>query len=152
MLLQLPLDARILTSKCTVSAKAAIREMNKLAERFFLLSAENAAAHSIRIKLAILAIPTDLLATLQLQQLFSGDVHKNEMALREAVKKKKKKKIPYIKVDAALQWLPSPDSTEVECILPFVQVSQINSSNHESHHRWEGNSLKNSQTGCFMML
>ncbi len=65
--------------------------MNKLAERFFLLSAQSAAAHSIRIKLAILAIPTDLLATQQLPQRFSRDVHKNEMGLCEAVKKKEKK-------------------------------------------------------------
>lgn len=62
--------------------------MNKLAERlFFLLSSENTASHSIRMKLAILAIPTDLLATQQLPQWFSGEVHKNEMA-----KKKKEKK------------------------------------------------------------
>lgn len=41
----------------SVRAKAAIREMNKLAESFFfLLSAENTASHSIRMKLAIPAI------------------------------------------------------------------------------------------------
>lgn len=72
-------------SRPSVRAKAAIREMNKLAESFFfLLSAENTASHSIRMKLAILAIPTDLLATQQLPQWFSGDVHKNEMAFLQS--------------------------------------------------------------------
>lgn len=40
-------------------------------------------------------------------------------------------------MDAAPHSLPSPDSSEGECILLFVQISQINSSNHESHHDWE---------------
>lgn len=40
-------------------------------------------------------------------------------------------------MDAALQRLPSPDSTKGDYILLFVQISLINSSNHESHHYWE---------------
>lgn len=45
----------------------------------------------------MLAIRGDLLATWQLPQRFSGDVHKNEMGLCEAVKKRKE--IPYIQVN-----------------------------------------------------
>lgn len=104
-----------------IRAKAAIRERNKPAGSFFLLSAENTAVYSIRIKLAILAIPTDLLATQQLLQWFSGDVHKNEMDLCH-----KKKKIPYIKVDAAVERLPSPDSTPSEYIFVFCAVYSCN--------------------------
>ena len=94
-------------SRPSARATAAIREMNKLAESFSFcwVLRTPTAAHSIRIKLAILAIPTDLLATQQLPQRFSGDVHKNEMGLCKAVKKKKKrqrKKIQYIK------WMQQP--------------------------------------------
>lgn len=103
-------------SRPSARATAAIREMNKLAESFSFcwVLRTPTAAHSIRIKLAILAIPADLLATQQLPQRFSGDVHKNEMGLCKAVKKKKKrerKKIPYIKSGcssramAAKSWL-----------------------------------------------
>lgn len=113
------------SSRPSGRAKAAIREMNKLAREvfsFFLLSAQNTAAHSIRIKLAIAAILADLLATQQLPQRLSGDVHKNEMGLCKAIKKGGEKN-PYIKVNAAPQRLPSPDSTEGKCILLFVQTS-----------------------------
>ena len=104
------------SSRPSARATAAIREMNKLAESFSFcwVLRTTTAAHSIRIKLAILAIPTDLLATQQLPQRFSGDVHKNEMGLWKAVKKKERereKKIPYIKSGcssramAAKSWL-----------------------------------------------
>lgn len=41
-------------------------------------------------------------------------------------------------MDAAPQWLPSPDSTEDDSILLFVQTSPINSSDHGSNHYQEG--------------
>ena len=143
------------SSRPSARATAAIREMNKLAESFSFcwVLRTTTAAHSIRLKLAILAIPTDLLATQQLPQRFSGDVHKNEMGLWKAVKKKRERereKDPIYK-----KWMQQPcDGCQVltqrrvsasSCCLRLTAVIMHLIITERR------NSLKKSETGYFMV-